>query len=232
MGERLQRGPKLRNICETGVGTRKGKHTGASRELPRLAAAVRTTRKRVGSHRVRREASDRVSKPIRKEPGRSTNDNLTHRVTASRRTSVEGPKKRPPGRAGAEAYLQLSPRKGEATMKALNHPKRDLENSSFRSRNRSKRVSTQRVTTSRRISLEGKEKQTKPSFRSRIYQPRPHLVTPSRRLRTLWVKRTHRNLHIQSKLEREGQERRQRTPWPKKRRAHNHRTGGQQTQDS
>ena len=37
-------------------------------------------------------------------------------------------------------------------------------------------------------------------------------VTPSRRLRTTWEKRTHSNLHIQRKLESEGQERWQRTP--------------------
>ena len=103
---------------------------------------------------------------------------MTHRVTASRRASVEGQKKRPPGQAGAEAYLQLALRKGEATVKALNHPKRDLESSSFRSRMRSKTVTTQRVTTSRKISPEGKENQTKPSFQSRTYQPQPRRGDP------------------------------------------------------
>ena len=39
----------------------------------------------------------------------------------------------------------------------------------------------------------------------------PAGVTPSRRLRTIWEKRTHSNLHIQRKLESEGQERWQRT---------------------
>ena len=54
----------------------KGKNTGERAEnSQRLAAAVRTTSKRAGSYRARREASDRGSKPIRKDKGRSTNDN-------------------------------------------------------------------------------------------------------------------------------------------------------------
>ena len=74
------------------------------------------------------------------------------------------------------------PRIGEATEKALNHPKRDTEKSTFRSRMRSKTVSTQRVTPSRRISPEAKEKQTKPSFRSRTAPASTQRVTPSRRI--------------------------------------------------
>ena len=76
------------------------------------------------------------------------------------------------------------PRIGEATVKALNHPKRDTEKSTFQSRMRSKIVSTQRVTPSRRISPERKEKQTKPSFPSRTTPAStPAGVTPSQRLR-------------------------------------------------
>ena len=42
----------------------------------RLVASVRTTSKCAGSYRARREASDRGSKPNRKDIGLSTNDNL------------------------------------------------------------------------------------------------------------------------------------------------------------
>ena len=71
MGERLRLGLKQRNIGETGVGLPKEPRT-----LLRLAAAVRTTSKCAGSYRARREASDRGSKPIRKDIGLSTNDHL------------------------------------------------------------------------------------------------------------------------------------------------------------
>ena len=54
----------------------KGRTQERGQNSRRLAAAVRTTRKRAGSYRARREPSDRGSKPIRKEIGLSTNDNL------------------------------------------------------------------------------------------------------------------------------------------------------------
>ena len=65
------RGTYARQVSDPGKG-----RTLESPEPLRHAAAVRTTRKRAGSYRVRREASDRGLKPIRKDRGLSTNDNL------------------------------------------------------------------------------------------------------------------------------------------------------------
>ena len=144
----------------------------------RLAASARTTRKRASSDRARREASDRGSKPIWKDIGLSTNDNLRSCTSGNRpiHCTQRGPhpegqwyndRKEATGANGHGSPPPTRSRIGEATEKALNHPKRDTEKSTFRSRMRSKTVSTQRVTPSRRISPEGKEKQTKPSVRSR-----------------------------------------------------------------
>ena len=55
------RGTYARQVSEP----RKGKNTGErAQNSQRLAATVRTTSKRAGSYRARREASDRGSKPI------------------------------------------------------------------------------------------------------------------------------------------------------------------------
>ena len=66
------RGTNARQVSDPG----KGRTLERAQNSRRLAAAVRTTSKRAGSYRARREASDRGSKPTRKELGQSTNDNL------------------------------------------------------------------------------------------------------------------------------------------------------------
>ena len=55
---------------------RKGRTLERALNSRRLAAAVRTTRKRAASDRAQREASGRGTKPIRKDLGLTTNDNL------------------------------------------------------------------------------------------------------------------------------------------------------------
>ena len=63
----------MRDRCRT---PEKEEHWRESRTLLRLAVTVRTTSKRAGSYRERRESTDRGTKPIRKEIELSTNDNL------------------------------------------------------------------------------------------------------------------------------------------------------------
>ena len=71
MGERLRlglRGTYARQVSDSG----KGRTLERAQNSQRLTASVRTTSKRAGSYRVQREASDRGSKPIRKDIGLST----------------------------------------------------------------------------------------------------------------------------------------------------------------
>ena len=63
---------------------------------------------------------------------------------------------------------------------------------------------TPRAVTTRRNSPKTERETHRPSFRSRTNLPRPHRGDPSRRVRTIWEKRTHRSLENQSKLESEG----------------------------
>ena len=98
---------------------------------------------------------------------------MTHKETSSRRTTVEGQKKEATRVSRSGIIPPTRPSKGGGHREGPEPPQERFRNSSFRLRNGSKTVSTQRVSTSRRISPEGKEKQTKPSFQSRIYQPRP-----------------------------------------------------------
>ena len=142
----------------------------------RLSSSARTTRKHSSSDRALREASDRGTKPIQKEKGRSTTDN--------RRTCISGNRPTP------DPYGDYIPKGSDNTKK---QPKRERENT---------------------LNLRSDRGHT--SFD-------PAGVTPSRRLRTIWEKRTHSNLQNQSKLESEGQARRPRNPWANKLWAHNHR---------
>ena len=76
------RGTYARQVSDPG----KGRTLERAQNSQRLAAAVRTTSKRAGSYWARREASDRGSKPNRKDIGVSTNDNLRLCTSGNRPT--------------------------------------------------------------------------------------------------------------------------------------------------
>ena len=82
---------------------------------------------------------------------------------------------------------------------------------------------TPRAVTRRRNSPKGKGKHTNLRFDQGKTSLDPTGVTPSRRVWTIWEKRTHRNSQNQSKLESEGQARRPWNHWPNKQWTHNHR---------
>ena len=74
------RGTYARQVSDPG----KGRTLERAQNSLRLAATVRTTSKHTCSYRARTESSDRGSKPIRKEIGLSTNDNLRWEQVQSR----------------------------------------------------------------------------------------------------------------------------------------------------
>ena len=77
----------------------------------RLSPSARTTRKHSSSDRALREASDRGSKPIQNEKGRSTNDNRRSRISGNRPTP--------------DPYGDYNPKGSDNTKK---QPKREREN--------------------------------------------------------------------------------------------------------
>ena len=122
--------------CNHNMG--QGRTLERAKDNRRLSSSARTTRNPSCNDRALREASDRGSKPIQKEKGRSTNDNrrsrrsgnrpthLTHKVTISRRAVTT--RRNSPKRKGKHTKPTLRsrttkprPRRGDPIAKGVNH---------------------------------------------------------------------------------------------------------------